>query len=161
MGWTNLYFGQKASLLANWSHKEGSNMQGTMIGIAKSRIPVRVCFKSDKATSFTANIDFLDHDGGLPPKSTVFPYSSYACPVAIIHELIESLNLKLSSFWCVAMQWCINAVMLFSKLSCVVFEYFHPLQVIFNNIMNPFWDNLTNKSAKTLRPWYIVFASWL
>lgn len=37
--------------------------EGAMIGIAKERLPVVVSFKTDKATSFTANIDFLDQDG--------------------------------------------------------------------------------------------------
>jgi hypothetical protein len=37
--------------------------QGTMIGIAKTSIPVIVCFQACKASSFTAVIEFLDHDG--------------------------------------------------------------------------------------------------
>lgn len=37
--------------------------EGTMIGIAKERIPVRVHFQAQRATSFTARLAFLDDEG--------------------------------------------------------------------------------------------------
>lgn len=40
--------------------------EGAMIGIAKERLPVAISFQTDRATSFTANIDFLDQDGARP-----------------------------------------------------------------------------------------------
>lgn len=40
--------------------------EGTMIGIAKASVPVVVSFTATRATSFTANIEFMDQDGAAP-----------------------------------------------------------------------------------------------
>jgi hypothetical protein len=40
--------------------------EGTMVGIAKNSIPVVVTFQAQKATSFTARLEFIDDDGTLP-----------------------------------------------------------------------------------------------
>lgn len=37
--------------------------EGTIIGLAKEKLPVVVTFKSDRPMSFTANMDFIDDDG--------------------------------------------------------------------------------------------------
>ena len=37
--------------------------EGTLIGIAKERLPVVVACTATRSTSFTANVDFLDDDG--------------------------------------------------------------------------------------------------
>jgi hypothetical protein len=47
--------------------------QGTMIGIARTSIPVIVCFQACKASSFTAVIEFLDHDGEPHSRSLMRP----------------------------------------------------------------------------------------
>ena len=37
--------------------------EGTLIGIAKEKLPILVSFHASKAMSFTANVDFLDEEG--------------------------------------------------------------------------------------------------
>lgn len=62
-GYDNLELQYK--LPADDSHvpMEVSFPDGTLIGIAKDKLPVVVTFSSAKPLSFTANIDFMDEDG--------------------------------------------------------------------------------------------------
>lgn len=62
-GYDNLELQYK--LPADDSHvpMEVSFPEGTLIGIAKDKLPVVVTFSSSKPLSFTANIDFMDEDG--------------------------------------------------------------------------------------------------
>ncbi|PNW70067.1 hypothetical protein CHLRE_17g704300v5 [Chlamydomonas reinhardtii] len=62
--------------------------EGTIIGLAKDRLPVVVSFMSPKPMSFTANIDFMDEDG----KRFSMPVTGTTDNSLMTHHAFHQLN---------------------------------------------------------------------